>query len=238
MATAFEIAGPIAMFRRPYTTTSSVSYPMPPPTAIAGILAGIVGLSNGSEKEADAADYWEGLAGTRVALSILNPIKWYTGTVNFCNIKDPRKNSHIRVKHQFVKNPKYRIYVHGGLEKELRRHLENETFIYTPCLGTAYALAQVKYLGDFPYQPITKDSVYLSSVLPMLPEYNININIAASESLFKVNLPFRLTCQRALCESITILYTSSTEERICLTSWQGLDVTPYKDQCIAWFPAW
>ena len=238
MATAFEITGPIAMFRRPYTTTSSVSFPVPPPTAIAGLLAGIVGLSNGSEMRAYGADYWKEMTGTRIAFSIINPIKWYTGTVNFWNIKEPQKSPHIRVKHQFVKNPKYIIYVQDGLEKKLRWHLKHGTFIYTPCLGSAYALANIKYLGDFPYLRTTEEKVCLSTVLPMQPKAKINVDIVASKNLLKVNLPFQLNCQRALCASITTLYTASAKERICLTAWNGLDITSYKDQCIAWFPAW
>lgn len=238
MAIAFDIAGPIAMYRRPYTTTSSVSFPLPPPTAVAGLLAGIVGLANGSHEESCAARYWEEIKGTRIAMAILNPISWYTGTVNFWNVKEPQKSPHIRVKHQFVKNPKYRIYVHGGLEKELRRYLEAGTFVYTPCLGTAYALAEIEYLGNFDIQPVTENKVYLSSVLPLLPEHNIKIDIIASKGVFRDKLPFRLTTQRALYESITTLYSASIKEKICLTAWEGLDVTCYGDECIAWFPSW
>lgn len=238
MAIVFDIAGPIAMFRRPYTTTSSVSYPLPPPTAVAGLLAGIVGLGNGSHEEAYAARYWEEINGTCIALSVLNPISWYTGTMNFWNIKEPQKSPHIRVKHQFVKNPKYRVYVHGGLEKELRRHLEAATFVYTPCLGTAYALAEIEYLGDFDSKPVTEKKIYLSSILPLLPEHNIKVDINDSKGVFRDKLPFRLTSQRALCESITTLYSASSREKICLTAWEGLDVTVFRDECIAWFPAW
>ncbi|MGB4656082.1 MAG: CRISPR-associated protein Cas5, partial [Bacillota bacterium] len=46
--TVFEASGPIAMFRKPYTTTSSVSFAFPPPTAIAGMIAAIIGIPNGS----------------------------------------------------------------------------------------------------------------------------------------------------------------------------------------------
>lgn len=238
MAIVFDIAGSVAMFRRPYTTTSSVSFPLPPPTTIAGLLAGIVGLNNGSHEEAYAARYWEELKETRIALSLINPIAWYTATVNFWNLKEPQKNPHIRVKHQFVKNPHYRIYVDGGLEKEVRRHLEAGTFIYTPCLGTAYALAEIQYQGAFDCCTVTQKSIRLSSVLPHPPEHNFQIDIIASKGVFRERLPFRLASNRALCESITTLYSASPEEKICLTAWEGLDVTYCGHDCIAWFPAW
>ncbi len=238
MALAFDISGPIAMFRRPYTTTSSVSFPLPPPTAVAGLLAGIIGLGNGSHEKASAARYWEDLRGTRIAVSIRNPITWYSGTVNFWNVKEPQKNPHIRVKHQFVKNPRYRIYVWGGVEKELRKYLEAGTFIYTPCLGTAYALAEIEYLGEFDNQPVAKKKVILSSVVPLLSEGKVDIDIIVSKGVFRDKLPFRLTSQRAFFESITIFYPASPKDGICLTAWEGLDVTCCGDEHIAWFPAW
>ena len=114
MALAFDIAGPIAMFRRPYTTTSSVSFPLPPPTAVAGLIGAIVGLNNGSDEVGYAAKYWDAMRGTKIAISIINPISWFSTTINFWNLKEPQKSPHIRVKHQFVRQPKYRIYVHGG----------------------------------------------------------------------------------------------------------------------------
>ena len=166
MAVAFEISAPIAMFRRPYTTTSSVSFSVPPPTAVAGLIGAIIGLNNGSYEAAYSAKYWEEMKGTKIALSIINPVSWYSTTINFWNTKDPQKSPHIRVKHQFIRQPRYRIYVHDGLEDRLRYHLENGTFIYTPCLGTAYAIADIEYLGSFPLQPVS-EKIALISVMPL-----------------------------------------------------------------------
>ncbi|MGI5838573.1 MAG: type I-B CRISPR-associated protein Cas5b [bacterium] len=238
MAVIFDVSGPIAMFRRPYTTTSSVSFPLPPPTTVAGLLAGIVGIGNGSHINAGAALYWEAMKGTQIALSILNPITWYSGTINFWNVKEPQKSPHIRVKHQFVKNPKYRVYVRGGLEDDLRRHLEAGTFIYTPCLGTAYALAEITYLGEFDVRPIVETRLHLNSVVPLPQGNKITVEIAASKGVFRDTLPFRLDSQRESCESITVLYPTAPDKQICLLAWEGLDVSDCRGECIAWFPAW
>ena len=181
MAVAFDISAPIAMFRRPYTTTSSVSFPLPPPTAVAGLIGAIIGLSNGSYEKAFYAKYWDEMKGTKIALSIINPISWFSTTINFWNLKEPQKSPHIRVKHQFVRQTKYRIYVHGGVEERLRQHLENGTFIYTPCLGTAYAIADIEYLGQFPLQPVDEKKISLASVLPLLDNQSVQIDISASK---------------------------------------------------------
>lgn len=238
MALAFDIAGSIGMFRRPYTTTSSVSFPLPPPTTIAGLLAGIVGLKNNSQSEAGSAGYWEEMTGTKIALSVVNPILWHTGTLNFWNLKEPQKSPHIRVKHQFVKKPRYRVFVQGGLEKRLAQYLEKESFVYTPCLGTAYALADIKYLGSFEPEPFHGEQLVLNSVLPFTNPDGLRLDLLASKGLFRENLPFRLDEKRAFVESIPVLYAASPNNRLHLEQWEGLDVTQYGNEQIAWFPAW
>jgi len=238
MAVAFEISGPIAMFRRPYTTTSSVSFPLPPPTAVAGLLSSIIGLANGSNEGSHHAKFWGEIKGTKIAISILNPVAWFAGTLNFWNLKEPQKNPHIRVKHQFVKNPKYRIYVQNGIEKKLHDYLENGTFIYTPYLGVAYAIAEITYLGDFEARAVkTGTSIALSSVLPVTNQ-TFTLDILTSKAIFKDRLPFCLDSERNLCETIETLYAPSQNHKICLKSWEGFDVTTYRDEYIAWFPAW
>ena len=73
MAVIFDCSSSMAMFRKPYTTTSSVSFAFPPPSAVAGLIAAIVGIDNGAWDGGAKAAYWNELAGTRIALSILSP---------------------------------------------------------------------------------------------------------------------------------------------------------------------
>ena len=101
MALAFDIAGPIAMFRRPYTTTSSVSFPLPPPTAVAGLIGAIVGLNNGSDEVGYAAKYWDAMGDEDCYPS--NPISGFQP----CPELKELKKSPIRVKHHF--KPKYHL---------------------------------------------------------------------------------------------------------------------------------
>jgi len=90
--TVFEASGPIAMFRKPYTTTSSVSFAFPPPTAIAGMIAAIIGIPNGSSNEPSNAQYWPYMRRTRVAVRIMAEVKWKKHSLNFSNTKDPQDN--------------------------------------------------------------------------------------------------------------------------------------------------
>ena len=130
MAVMFDCSSDMALFRKPYTTTSSVSFAFPPPSAIAGLISAIVGLDNGASGNASHAYYWRELAGTRVAVALLAPIQWLRAAVN---LKTPEDKFRAPIKHQFVSSPRYRVYVSGGIEARLRGHLERGNFIYTPC---------------------------------------------------------------------------------------------------------
>ncbi len=242
MAIVFEISGPIALYRKPYTTTSSVSFPIPPPTAIAGLLAGILGIKNGSHISSFSALFWSQMTGTRIAIQRLNSTAWLSTTINFLNIKEPQKNLHIRVKHQFIKNPHFRIYVQGGLEHRLKPMLEKGEFVYTPTMGTAYALADIRYLGEFDFQKQSDlkcgEEVQIASAVPLTEGIEENIDFFKTRGLLKDSFPFRLSETRAMRETIPLIYPNSPAHRIVLKKWEGLDVTRYGEDCIAWLPDW
>lgn len=237
MATVFEVFGPIAMFRRPYTTTSSVSYPIPTPTALAGLIAAIVGFPNGGDEKAGAAIYWQLLKGTQVAVRLLTPLKWRTETVNFWNVKNAVKSPHIQVKHQFINKPHYRIYVQGGVEEELHKHLIQETFVYTPYLGIAYALAEVRYCGKYVWEPVpSKEIVDVATVIPYIDE--LEIDVVNSQDVFRERIPYCLSEERALLKTLPILYQTDPQKRLRLVKWGNLDVTRCGEDLVAWFPSW
>ena len=243
MAVVFDCSSSMAMFRKPYTTTSSVSFAFPPPSAVAGMIAAITGLDNGADKDGVSANYWDELAGTRVAISILNPTRWLRCAINFWNVKQPQSTPHIQVKHQFVASPKYRIYVEGGIEKRLRGYLEKGSFVYTPYLGVAYAIAQIDYIGSFGAQPVEGNGeISVSSLLPWPGENTIKLDIAATGGVFSELVPFQMTKARALEKSIKVVYPAQAGSPVRVKERGDLDVSRYKlqvgDTIVAWFPEW
>ena len=235
MAVVFDCSSNMAMFRKPYTTTSSVSFSFPPPTAIAGIIGAIVGIDHCADKKAYSAAYWDELAGTSVAVGIRNRLRWLSASLNLWNMKNPGKAPHIQVKHQFVAYPEYRIYVRGRIEEELRKRLEKEEFVYTPFMGAAYALASIKYVGSCEEVAVTEDVLNLDSVLPL--SEGIELNIASCGRVFKEIVPFQLTDCRSLAKAITVLYTDDTK-MLSLKKWGAADVTRCLEDTVAWFPRW
>lgn len=243
MATVFEVSGPMAMFRKPYTTTSSVSYAFPPPTAIAGLICAIVGISHSNleKREGYRALYWEKLSGTRVSIAIKNPLSWLWQTINFSNLKEPQKNLHIQVKHQFVANPRYRIYVAEGLEESLLHFLKQGSFIYTPYLGVAYGLANIEFIGCFDEIPLKDETglnrpIAVDTVVPGIE--GVKLDVIQSGGAYKEVVPFRMDESRQLLETISVFYQVSTNKKIVLKEQGDLHVSRCGDDQVAWFPQW
>lgn len=235
MAIAFEVTSNLALFRRPYTTTSSVSFPVPPPTTVAGLLAAICGIQNRSDQEGACAGYWEQLAGTRMAIQLLSKVRWQSFALNFWNLKEPQKNPHIQIKHQFLFQPSYRIFVHGGIENELKTFLREGHFVFTPYLGVAYALADILYCGEFSWEPISQESVSLATVVPLVN--GVEVDVLASGGIHRELLPFQLGADRGIKDAISVLYQQEPKKKVMLSQKGVLDVTRWKDEeNIAWFP--
>lgn len=244
MAVIFDCSSSMAMFRKPYTTTSSVSFAFPPPSAVAGLISAIIGIDNGASQNAARANYWDSkeLQGTRIALSIVEPIRWLRGAVNFWNVKQPQKTPHIQVKHQFVASPKYRIFVEGGVEARLRKHLKERSFVYTPYLGVAYAIAQIDYLETCSPQPVEEGEVMIDSLLPWGNGEGIKIDIGKTGGVFSEIVPFRMSKERGLTESIKVVYPAKAGHPVHVKERGALNVSrcvvPNFDGVVAWFPEW
>lgn len=237
MALVFDLRGPMAMFRKSYTTTSSVSFPFPPPTAVAGLLGAIAGFSSGSEKNGFDAEYWSKLKGTRIGLALRKKGVPSSHAINFSNTKDPQKNQRVQIKHQFVFSPEYRVYVRGEIEPQLKEHLEKGTFIYTPYLGVAYALAEISFIGEFAEEPVDDSAPTLvDTVIPW--KEGMAVDVLKSGGAFKERMPFQMDEGRGLKQAIDVLYAPSPEKPLVLVEKGDIHVTRCAEDVVAWFPYW
>lgn len=148
---AFDIWGDYAYFRRGYTSTSTISYPFPSRTTIAGLVSGILGL------EKDSYHEYFNENNSKLSLRILNPIKKININLNYINTKegfllsDIKKNPRVQVQAEFLKDVKYRIYVslnEKQLMEDLFSLLSEHKSIYTPCLGISECIANFNLVYD------------------------------------------------------------------------------------------
>lgn len=248
MGLVFDINADLAMFRKPYTTTSQVSFAFPPPTAIAGIIGALAGIDHGSGREASAANYWNEMQGMRVGVRCMQPIRWFTTTINLLRFKSPNgdMNEHIQSKHQMVKHPAYRIYVDGGKGYDLlKKRLERNEFVYTPYLGVAYALADIKYMGEFSVEPVYDSATWIDSILPLNP--SAKLDVMKSWALHRERVPVKMNAIRNLQMTQTVIYqdihkTSDDDcegrNRIWLKDRGQTEVSCLGEERVCWFERW
>lgn len=175
----FEVRGEYAQFKKPYSPMSPVSYPLPPPTAVLGMLGAIAGYAK--------TDYHEllGWQSVRVGVRVLNPVRVYRAAVNLLQTKDgtdvyfrPRagQNTHTQVPYEFLREPAYRIYV-AGLEEKAARCLEDKLSagctVYTVTLGLASCLADIQWVGAAEARPMNAAEWSSTAVIPLAPGLDV-----------------------------------------------------------------
>lgn len=142
----FDVASDMAHFRRQYAITTALTYPIPPRTALCGLVGAVLGLP----KNESLTSFQDSEA--VFGLQILNPLR--TGYVSI-NLVDTKQNPTFRLKavnprttvrYEVLRQPRYRImFSHPTLGRQLLASLKHEESCYTPCLGLAWMIA---WLGD------------------------------------------------------------------------------------------
>lgn len=155
----FDISGPMGHFRKPYSPMSPVTYPVPPPTAVFGMVGAICGY--GKHEYLDRINAAEVAVGIR----LLRPVRIFRAALNLLNTKDRAernyfrptgRNPRIQIPHEFLRDPSFRIYFASQsdeLMSDLRGMLEAGRTVYTPCLGLSECIAQVRFVGACEVEP-------------------------------------------------------------------------------------
>ncbi len=151
----FDIWGDYAHFRKPYTTTSPLTYSIPSRTSLTGIIGAIIGLEK--EKNNCELNYEK----CNLSLRLINPVKKVLLNQNLINTKIAVMMSRIKpkggrtqIRFETLKDIKYRVYVeifdpanHEKLKNKLKKH--NPYF--NVCFGISEHIANFNYIGEFNY---------------------------------------------------------------------------------------
>ena len=192
----FDIWGEFGHFKKFYTTSSPLTFSVPPPTAIYGILGAILGLSKD--------DYLNHINGrtTKVAIQILKPIKKTRMILNYIDTKTAinfhfiKKNGRTQIKTEFLKNPAYRLFINMNDEKlfnEFIKKVKNRENHYTVSLGLANLLANFSYVGLEEAQPIDTSNKVDTAILSENIE---EIEVKEGKKYFKEKLPIDMNPDR------------------------------------------
>ncbi|MDR1554407.1 MAG: CRISPR-associated protein Cas5 [Campylobacteraceae bacterium] len=160
---AVDIWGDFAHFSHPSTVYSSITYPVPPKSAVIGFLGAVCGKTR--------KEYREWLGEFYYAVSILNPIRKiklsFNGIPNILNMTYYKKgwmpSSKYKAKQfyrELIVQPKFRIFLkieNQNVRNEARDFLSSHKSCYTPYLGINSCIADFNYLEIGKAELITDD---------------------------------------------------------------------------------
>lgn len=212
----FDVWGDYAHFRRFYTTTSPLSFPIPTRTALCGLIGAIIGL----EKEGNNYLKYFPTESAHIALRLLNPIEKTVIAENLINTKNARGPgmnliiNRTQIRFEFLKNQKYRIYFcysneEGNLYQKLNYNLTNHKTKYTPCLGLSENIANFKFVGEFEINilPCKDNYISIDTVLPLQKtSEKEGIMFESEGEYYSIRMPVELNTQRVVIKYRDIIF--------------------------------
>ncbi len=206
---AFDVWGEYAHFRKYYTTTSPLTFSIPPRTAISGLIGAIIGLSK------DEYLKYFSKQQAQIAVKILNPIKKVRIAENLINTKDDffipiKKGSHgprTQIRFEFVKDAKYRIYfyhIDTNLYNKAKNLLLHHKCVYTPCLGISEHIANFEFIGEIvAKEKSPPDFVKIDSAIPTDSIKEIKLE---DGEYFTETIPTEMELDRSLKEYRKVMF--------------------------------
>ena len=210
----FDAFGDYAHFRKIYTTTSPLTYQIPPRTALCGLIGAILGLRKANNEYLKHFT----LDKAKIGLKVLNPIKKVVIAENLIHTKNARGpgmnliKERAQINFEFLKDPKYRIYFwhnNDELYLWLKNNLTEHKTVYTPCLGLSENIANFEYVGEFGATERYTQSGFseIHSVIPMekiLEREGINFGVAGRD-YFPVKVPIEMSQERVVTKYGNVL---------------------------------
>lgn len=209
----FDVWAEYAHFRKFYTTTSPLTFSLPPRTALCGLLGAIVGLDKVGN---DYLRYFT-LDQASIGVRLINSIKKTMIAQNLIHTKTARGPGmnliiqRTQINFEFLKSPKYRIYFShndSDLYIKLKGNLKGHKSFYTPVLGLSENIADFRFIGEF--EILKKQSEELIQINSAIPLSQIAINEGTKfdyeAEYFSERTPLELTTERVVTKYDDILF--------------------------------
>lgn len=208
----FDVWADYAHFRKYYTTSSPLTFSIPPRTALIGLVAAILGFGKD--------EYLENMTKSKcdIATRVLAPVKKVRMGQNLINTKDgywvlvargfhePR----TQIRFEYLKDPKFRVYFQckdNEIQENLLTKLSEHKSIYTPCLGLSELLANFSFVGAFQVSETLSNTDFLdvNTVLPLDLVDKLEI-IQPGRKFFKERIPTEMLPGRVVTEYREVIY--------------------------------
>lgn len=202
----FDIHGEYGHFRKFYTTSSPLTFSIPPRTSISGLIGALIGL----DKE-DYINYFT-KDKAKIAIQILSPVNKSRLAINLINTKTAKMYSKIKdrtqVTMELLKNPSFRIYFSHEDEKlynKVKEFLEAGKNYYTLSMGLSEFIAEQKYVGEINLQEVSNNEfVYIDTVINF--NEDIEVEFENNKEYFKDTMQNEMDSNRVVTEYVKILF--------------------------------
>lgn len=211
---AFDVWGDLAHFRKYYTTSSPLTFSLPPPPTIAGMLGAIYGADK-AQNEYLRLFMNENC---KLGVQILHPIKKVRMGINLSetkgrNIYRPASTPLVRtqIRTEFIHSPRYRIFFAHQAEnvyQKIRTSIENHQTHFTLSLGLSELIANFKFVGEFDFENTTSQE-FVDIATPILAKNLISpdsIEIQGGKVYFRERIPVFMTLERLVTNYDDVIF--------------------------------
>lgn len=213
----FQLRGDYGHFKKYYTTTSPLTFEMPPPPTVMGIISAIIGLDKQEYLYAfsDPGSY-------QIAVRLGAPVKKVRMSLNLINTKIHfwRIKNRTQIRTEFLKNPLYHIYFsHADMQlyQSLKERLKTHTSVYTVSLGLSQLLGNIQFMGE---KEMTmkkgEDVIPVHSVIPRWKKTVKSIEYPEGAEIFSVNYPLHMTPERVVDDRDVVLFDRNGHAIHCI----------------------
>ncbi|MDT0645711.1 type I-B CRISPR-associated protein Cas5b [Zunongwangia sp. F260] len=155
----FDVSGEYGHFRKFNTTTSPLTYSIPTPSAIFGLLGAVLGIEreDSHNKIREGTEHLREVFSSKNALVAVRPLSEIKKVNIGFNLLDTGSyqsffnvTNRTQIEYELLKDPKFRIYLSWDhhLKSELTERLQNKRFHFNPYLGISQMTANVEFIGE------------------------------------------------------------------------------------------
>lgn len=199
---SFDLSGDFGHFKRYYTNMSPLTFPVPPPTTLRGMLGAILGIDKHRSPEH--------FAHVAFAVQLNRPVKTTVIPTNY--VKTASRSNFARFQSgkpttvEWLKDPSYRIFVacrDAQMSNALEDMLANHRSVYTLSLGNAQSLANYTYRGRHQVHRQASGAATINGLVPTDDIQDIQFD---DLELFTLTLPVRMKNDRTPLQYREYLY--------------------------------
>jgi len=211
----FKIMGDWAHFKRPYTTTSPLTFDLPSPPSVLGYIGAFLGY--------DRKDYLRKLNDIcQLSVALLAKPQKLTLGMKFLHTKYSfrgyHKTPHALIEAEFISEPAFLVYCRlreASVFQEFSTRLQQRTPFYIPSLGLAWCLSDFEWIGSFPAERVTPDGEI--EVLGWLPQSRIKSpKLELGKRYHMMTLPVKMAPDRSIQQFEDMVYEFSGQTIRCV----------------------